>query len=435
MGEQLFLIPIFLSAWGTTYYGEWITLTAFLGTLALSDMGVGTAGASRFVLEYSGGRKAVAATTAAATLVAVTLVCSAIAVFAIFIILGAWGSGYLVNDIFPTTELVGALLLLIGARLPAFYIPVFIGFWTAIGRPATAMNLLTGMAATKVALTVLVLLMGGRIISVAAIDFIVSNVFLLFLFFGSLRVVRDIHLRLQNVALLDIKELLKKGFSFFLMPLWQGLFFQGSILVVRAVLGAEAVVTFNTARIFTRSIAQFFSMIYMTILPEFQVQYGAGNLGMARRLFRSAQGIGLVAAFFAVAILWFVGPNLYQLWTHGELDVSSWTWMFLLIGILFNAAWSIATMVPIAANKPEGIAQGGVISAVISLGLIGVLSEPYGIAGAAAGMLVLEVVMTFLVLQISCQILGQSIRTLIPDLIADARASVGQGLVWAKSRR
>lgn len=57
VGEQLLLVPFFLTAWGAAYYGEWLTLSIIPSVLAFSDLGFGSAAASSFVLSYSAGDK------------------------------------------------------------------------------------------------------------------------------------------------------------------------------------------------------------------------------------------------------------------------------------------------------------------------------------------------------------------------------------------
>jgi len=54
--EQLFLIPFFITHWGTAYYGEWLTLTIIPSVLAFSDLGLGSAAPNSFVLKYASGK-------------------------------------------------------------------------------------------------------------------------------------------------------------------------------------------------------------------------------------------------------------------------------------------------------------------------------------------------------------------------------------------
>ena len=59
--DQLLLVPFFLTAWGATYYGEWLTLSIVPSILAFSDLGFGSAVSNGFVLAYASGDKQKAA--------------------------------------------------------------------------------------------------------------------------------------------------------------------------------------------------------------------------------------------------------------------------------------------------------------------------------------------------------------------------------------
>ena len=59
--DQLLLIPFFLTAWGATYYGEWVTLSIIPSVLGFSDLGIGSAASNSFVLAYVSGKKQQAA--------------------------------------------------------------------------------------------------------------------------------------------------------------------------------------------------------------------------------------------------------------------------------------------------------------------------------------------------------------------------------------
>jgi len=119
--DQIVLIPLFLSAWGPEYYGEWLTLMAIPTALAFLDLGFGSAAANAMVLASSGGRDddfrkyfyhgIVAISVAIATVFIVGLVTAVIA------IRFDWLAGSVIN----TKEAAWAVALMLGARALAFY--------------------------------------------------------------------------------------------------------------------------------------------------------------------------------------------------------------------------------------------------------------------------------------------------------------------------
>ena len=61
IAEQLLLVPFFISAWGTAFYGEFLTLTIIPTVIGLSDLGFGTAASNSFILKYAADEKQEAA--------------------------------------------------------------------------------------------------------------------------------------------------------------------------------------------------------------------------------------------------------------------------------------------------------------------------------------------------------------------------------------
>jgi hypothetical protein len=61
IADQLLLVPFFISAWGTAFYGEWLTLTIIPSIIGFSDLGFGTAAANFFILKFLGNKKQEAA--------------------------------------------------------------------------------------------------------------------------------------------------------------------------------------------------------------------------------------------------------------------------------------------------------------------------------------------------------------------------------------
>src|SRR5579859_7832070 len=71
--RQLVVVPLMIRAWGTSYYGAWLILSAVPTFMALSNLGVGTSALTQATLEVASGRVRYATTTIrlGATVVAV----------------------------------------------------------------------------------------------------------------------------------------------------------------------------------------------------------------------------------------------------------------------------------------------------------------------------------------------------------------------------
>ena len=55
--NQILLVPFYLSFWGVEKYGDWIVLTAISTMFTMSDIGLNTVTANRFIIKFTEGNK------------------------------------------------------------------------------------------------------------------------------------------------------------------------------------------------------------------------------------------------------------------------------------------------------------------------------------------------------------------------------------------
>ena len=63
VAEQLVLVPLLLSSWGATSYGEWLALGSIAGFAAIANLGIGHAAAAEIILISARGEFAKASST------------------------------------------------------------------------------------------------------------------------------------------------------------------------------------------------------------------------------------------------------------------------------------------------------------------------------------------------------------------------------------
>lgn len=403
VGEQLLLVPFFLTAWGAAYYGEWLTLSIIPSVLAFSDLGFGSAAASSFVLSYSAGNKEKAFNIfhIATRITALTIILGV--VLSLCIMLGANYTGLLEKSLIAPNEAIWALSLMMAARLISFYNQLFEALYRAKQRAALSTNLGTADGFSRIALGITALYLDYGVVGFACSQLLSS------LLFNTLYMSIGYRILGESIKGKWIKseavEMIRKGLGFMFTPIWQSIYFQGSTFAVRMVLGAESVAIFNTVRTVCRSVNQLYSIVNGSVFPELQYQYGAGNTAVVHKVFIRSIQVVLVIAILGVLFLCTVGPYLYAWWTKNELTVSNQMWYIFMIGILFNAVWWTAGSVFRVINQPFKFAMYGLVSAIISTACSFILSYPLGLTGAAIGYVLMDVLMAFLVLPYACKCL------------------------------
>jgi O-antigen/teichoic acid export membrane protein len=412
--DQLLLVPFFISAWGVAYYGEWLTLTIIPSMLAFSDFGFGTAVANSFVLKYVSGAKEKAA----------DIFKTGFVIISITIVFGMLLSGivlYVLNNfevfeksLIEKSDAMWAVSVLILSRFINFYNQLFGACFTAARKASLAINLMTVLSFFNICGGLIILLLGYGVVEYAISQLVVICVFNVFYAFKSISVLGLVKEFKGQFKREYVRQITQTGLGYLMSPIWQSIYFQGTTFVVRVVIGPEAVALFNTVRTLSRTVNQFFSLVSSSVFPEFQYEFGQGNLEKAHKLFRMAISTAFFVAVIGALFLSLFGLWFYEIWTNNELQVPIVMWNIFVVGVLFNSLWWSSSMVFSALNKPYFLSVAGVFSAVISVVVSYFLGKTFGLNGIALGSLLLDVLMVFLILPRACKLIG---ITLNKDLL------------------
>lgn len=417
--EQLFLVPFFITAWGAAYYGEWLTLTIIPSVLVFSDLGFGTAAANSFVISYSAGNKQQAANISRTGMYIISIMVAigmTLSILAIFIL-----NYYNIfeKSLINAQDAIISITILILACLISFYNQLIESYYRSARKAALSINLLTIKSGLKLGSGLLVLLAGYGVVAFASSQLLVVIVFNLYYWQRGKKVLGLFDQYNGQIERPILKDIANKGLGYLMSPVWQTVYFQGTTFVVRVVLGPEAVAIFNTVRTLSRSINQLFSMINSSVFPELQFELGAGREEKAKKLFRISVLSVFLAAIIGAIFLAFFGLWFYKIWTNNELTVPHLMWYIFVVGILFNAIWSTASMIFRAVNKPYSLAIIGILSAIISVGLSYLFSLYWGLNGVAMGSIVLDILMAILILPIACKLLNMQVLDIFSHGFSD----------------
>lgn len=420
-GEQLFLVPFFISCWGAEYYGEWLTLTIVPSVLAFSDLGFGTAASNSFVLRYASGNKKGAANMAKSGFLVITcliILGLLITTLTIFILKE---TSVLEKSIINPNQAFLAISLMMISKLLNFYQQLYDAFYRSARKASWSINMLTLYSSLNIICGLVILLFGGGIVIFAMGQLCISILFNPIYAILGIKTLKLTETKNAIVLKADIIEAFQKGAGYLMSPLWQAIYFQGSTLAVRLTLGPLAVTVFNTVRTLSRSVNQVFGIINQSVFPELQFEIGENNMEKARKLFRVALASSFFAATLGMVFLYFFGMWFYELWTNNSLNPPLLMWYIFIIGIGFNSQWWTASVVFRAFNKPFKLGVAGLISACLSVILTYFLSGKFGLVGAAIGFTFLDMLLALYVLPKSCILINQNIKNLLPDTINDIK--------------
>ena len=208
----------------------------------------------------------------------------------------------------------------------------------------------------------------------------------------------------QHARFSEIRRLAGPAFAFMGFPIGNALNLQGTLLTVGYALGPVDVAIFASARTVSRVALQMVQMVNNTFWPELSLAYGAGDQTLIRDLHRRACQMALILAWAVVLAMLTVGPWFLTHWTGGHVPPSRGLLSILLFVVILYALWSTSSTLATAINQHQRLAAWYVFGTAITVGFTYLLARRFGLYGAAASLVLSEVIMNLYVVPSSLRI-------------------------------
>ncbi|MDP9038384.1 MAG: polysaccharide biosynthesis C-terminal domain-containing protein [Acidobacteriota bacterium] len=401
---QLIQVPVFFHFWATPVYGDWIILSGIPAYLAFSSVGFGNVASNEMTMLASAGNRDAALCVFQSCWWLIAAICSLLGLLLVPVL-------YL---------LPAASLLDIHAIAPADvkWIIFYLGISVLLGQ----FEQLIGAAYTCVARypygsfikSILSLLAFGAMIAPVALGYGPRTTAMVYaaanavgtLFFASL-VRHDIpwiRFGWHHARATEIRRLTGPAFAFMGFPIGNAFNLQGTQMAVHYALGPEALAVFASARTVSRVALQMVQMVNNTFWPELSLAYGAKDEALLRTLHRRACQMALILAFVVVLAMLGFGPWFLTHWTGGHVPPSRSLLAILLFVVVLYALWSTSSTLATAINQHQSLAAWYVAGTGLTVLFTYILARLYGLYGAAASLVLSEVIMNIYVLPNSLRI-------------------------------
>ncbi|MFY0634056.1 MAG: hypothetical protein JXQ91_09590 [Vannielia sp.] len=411
LAEQFLLVPIFLAAWSTELYGEWLILTAVPIYLSLSDMGFVTAGSNELA-RRSEGRVNDAVRNFYRAYVSIFLQWSLVifacvlGVVAILPLSDAFNLNLISNG-----EAAQVFLILVASALLSQNGLTLIAGMRATGSFHVAISMRAVFGLVKLAVVAFVLLaLGGRPSEVAIATFVVQLLEPLVL--GVLLSRRGLApgWNLLRKPQPEMWHLLGLGLGFMLMPVAQAVVLQGMVLLMGSVLGATAAAIYATHRTLTRTTAQITQLGVSPLRAELGLQQAEQKREQVRALLIRATALTFWASLTVAACLMVVGKPLYETWTHGEIAFHALLFGLLLGATLLEGLWRMAATFRLGSNRHGPLARGYMAISIVGVGMAWLLVEQTGLWGAGLSVMLIDAAMLAIVVSLNRGVLNLRVR-------------------------
>jgi O-antigen/teichoic acid export membrane protein len=406
---QILLVPLFLVCWGQEMYGEWLTLAAAVGYLAVLDLGMQTHVVNRLNASYTRGELADYTRILHSSLFWSLLLAGTASVIAIMVGLYAPLSEWFAFST-ASSGVVPIVVTLLAAQI-AISVPsgIITGVYRTVGEMPRGVMLGNAQRVARFGLTALVLVFGGGLASVAIAQLLPTALAMLW----ALRDLRSRHLEIEfGLHKRDFRLALSQLRPSLLFSLVQGamvITLQGSVLLVGLMFGVGAVAVFVSLRMLANLARQLAGIITNILWPDVTSLDAQGAKGKLREVHLFSVKATTLLACCAGVFLHFFGADLVQLWTAGRLEYDAALMDAFALLVALQTPWMTSMYLLLASNQHQRLSAYYMTAALAGLGLAAIFAGPFGPAGVLYGIGLAELAICgFTIPAMSCRSISQS---------------------------
>jgi O-antigen/teichoic acid export membrane protein len=414
---QFIQIPVFLHFWSVPLYGEWMIVNSIPAYLSFSNAGFGSVAGNEMTMMVARDDRDGALRVFQSCWWLISFICTAT-----IVVLSA------TLYFLPAAHLLKlSALSESDTKWIIFYLGVSVllgqleqllqSAYRAIGRYSygTFLKNLFTLAAFVAIIASVALGMGPR--SVALVFACINIAVTIFFCILVRRDIPWIEYGWQHASFNEIRKLFRPAIAFMGFPLGNALSLQGSLLAVGYALGPTQVVVFSTARTVSRVALQLVQMVNFTFEPEMSIAYGAGNYALTRTLLRRACQLALLVAVVVILVMMTFGPWFLTHWTSGHVPPSRNLLGILLMVVLLYALWSTSATLMTSTNQHQRLATYYILGTSLTCVLCFIFARIYGLYGAAASLLISELVMNLYVVPASLRLAHDTLPAFLVSLL------------------
>jgi O-antigen/teichoic acid export membrane protein len=406
---SLILVPLFLRYWSATRYGEYLALFAAASYLTSLDIGMQQATVNRLTQAYarsdSNEYRSVQHTAITFYIVLAASVTVVVAGFAWLLPITRWMGLKLTA---PSTAT--AVIILLGIYVMwSMPMRLITATYQSAGNLARTQWIANSQQIVVMFLSAIALLLGWGMLAIALLQVLTVGLTASF-------VLLDLHRRLPTLfpgmagaRLSALEDLSHPSLLFALLLVGNLVAYQGSTLVISAVMGGLAVAEVSISKAMIDLIRQVLYSITLALCPDFARMEVLGEFEKLRKVHRMAVAATASITLALAASVWYEGPQIIAVWTRGRIEPDVLLLRLFLILLVFQTPWAASSTVATATNRHKVQAIGYFFSAVIGIALVAALVGRLGTWAVPVGLSLGEAVGCYhFVIKATCRIIGES---------------------------
>ena len=395
---QLVQVPVFFHYWTTSVYGDWLILNAVPSYLAFSSIGFGNVAANEMTMLNSAGDQEGALRVFQSCWWLIAAICAGVGLLLVPVLYFVPIATLLNVHAIDAADAKWIVLYLGLSVLLSQLEQLMAAAYTCVARYSLGQFLksVITLAAFTAMIVPIVLGYGPRM---TALVFAAANA-VGTLVFGLLmrRNIPWIHFGWRHARFSEARRLAAPAVAFMGFPIGNALNLQGTLMAVGYALGPVEVAIFASARTVSRVALQMVQMINNTFWPELSIAYGAGKMELVRTMHRRACQIAIVFSVLVALGMMTFGPWFLTHWTGGHVPPSRGLLAILLLVVIVYSLWSTSSTLAAAINKHQRLAAWYTFGTGITVVCTYFMAKAWGLPGAAASLILSEVIMNLYVL-------------------------------------
>lgn len=431
---QLVQVPVFLHFWSVPLYGEWIMVTAIPSYLSFSSIGFGNVAGNEMTMMTARDDRDGALRVFQSCWWLITAICSAgILIFGVALYFFPVSEYLKLHQMGPTDS--KWVIFYLGCSVLLGQLETLLqSAYRCVGRYPYGSFIKSMFSLVAFAVMLVPVCLGGGA-RATALAFALANAFFTLVLCVMVRHdIPWIRYGWSHASIAEVRRLSGPAFAFMAFPIGNAFNLQGTILAVGYALGPVAVVVFGTARTVSRVALQMVQMVNGTFWPEMSSAFGANDIPLLRSLHRRACQLALLTALLVIIAMMGFGPWFLHHWTGGHVPPSRSLLSILLLVVVFYSLWATSSTLVAAINKHQKLAAWYLAGTSITVVLTYLFARRSGLYGAAASLLVSELIMNLYVLPESLRLSHDTLPAFLSSLLHYPR-SLRPTALMARLRR
>jgi acetyltransferase-like isoleucine patch superfamily enzyme/O-antigen/teichoic acid export membrane protein len=390
---QIASVPIMINAWGVELYGEWVALSALPAYLVLSNLGLtSTAGNSLAMIAEKGDQRDMQGVFQS-TWAMVNIVSFGILFLLTVIILNINLKSFFGLTLTSNFDFNFTLIILLFNVAMSMQTGIFEIAFRAIKKNPVATFFSNMIRLFEWLVATVLVLLGEKFMAIATGASLVRLLGNLIFWLILVKSGNKLKIGTRYASLAQIRKLLRPAIATMCFPIGLSLSMQGIILIISSLVGSAGVTLFSVYRTFTRVPIQLATSINQAVWPELSYAYGNNDIPTVKNLVNKMQLICAALGIIVVAVIYFFGVPLINIWTSTPLQHNELLLQLLTATAFIHIFWQPLWVVQMATNKHILFAVLFLVISVFSFVLGWFLTQQSGLQGCGYAILASEFLM------------------------------------------